>query len=217
MPTYTPNFNLLKPVATELVDVNSQLNRNLDIIDKPLRGLFDYINTDVTSITAYELDRKPGYKYFKTYSNTLWFTGADNLVHQDNTVFVLAWGDLESYLINGWKSLPGETLRYRARGNTATNTVAYDISGSIILNNYDQIAANTTLTVMNLPSFMIPTRSCYYMQYGGDPGSLSCARVFIGSAGTMQVVKYGANAAAGNTQNKISLAGIRFFVSIPTV
>ena len=59
MPNYTTNYNLTKPLESELYDINVQ-NENLDKIDEALKNATNSVNTDTDPGAGIEVDYPNG-------------------------------------------------------------------------------------------------------------------------------------------------------------
>jgi hypothetical protein len=214
MGTYTTYFKFYKPGPTELVDAETDVAQNLRTFDKLAKGMFEYQNTDVSSISSLIPleDKQSGARYYKTYSNSIYFINDDLNTEQDpvtNADFI----DLSSYLINGFNPIPGGYVAYKLTGNSGTLSQLCELEGEIRLNIYDAMTVNTTYTVATLPSPVWPSVGHYFDLSAGNTGlNYSMGRMLINTNGNMTWTRYGDTITAGSTENKISLSGIRFWL-----
>ena len=218
MGTSTTYFRFYKPNASELVDAETDVAQNLRYFDKIAKGMFEYQNTDVSSISSLipESDKLSGARYYKTYSNSIYFINSSLDTQQDpvtNSDFI----DATQYLVNGFNAIPGGFPAYKLTGNSSNVSQLVEFSGEIRLNNYDAMTPNTSYTPFSLPSSIWPATAHYFeLSAGNSSTNYAWGRMAVNTSGSMTFVRFGDTFSNGSVENKISLSGIRYFLATTT-
>jgi hypothetical protein len=221
--TYTLNFNLYRPDPSESVDVDSQVNRNLDIIDVEAKPLFEWqpffgpsISTDVTLV------KKKGYRFYKRYSNSLryWDPVAFN-APQDPDASVTAWESLAPYIAALYTGVGGTTdpswpnSRSVVRG---TGAVDITFTGKIKLSTGAEMPLDTSTTILNLPTAMRPVAHKSFLTAGPGPSSstatYSIARIDINTSGVVTFRRMGDPAPLVTNLHYVSLDGVNYSTEV---
>lgn len=210
MGTYTNPYLLYKPNGGDVVDVETQLNRNLDIIDTKSKLIYDYYGTDIQSITTSDLDKSIFAKYYKTHSNSVVYIKTDNLPLMDSRGYNPEWEDFA--FLNGWNAAPGydSPVGFSREMDESLNIKYIRMSGNIRLNTYDNIVPGTSYTVGNIPSGRRPATSRVYR--ANSDTNLSIADLVVNTAGNVIVTRFGNAQTNGAASNIISLHGVGWAV-----
>lgn len=220
MGTYTANFDLYKVDSSENVDVDSQVNRNLDIIDGESKPLLEWKSYSGSSISGdVGLIKKLGYKFFKSYSNSLWFWNGSTTV-QDPNVTVDSWLDTSSYMASGYTGVGavGSSTwpHMRARLISGSN-YEVTLSGQMKLSSGAELPLNTTTTILTLPSSLFPLRPFNFLVAAPGGSSVvstySIARIGITVSGGVTYYRMGDNAGATSVRY-VCLDGVRFSMDV---
>jgi hypothetical protein len=183
--------------GNELVNVNQQINYNWQRADDRIKPLVEYLPTDVSSITDSSLIRETGFKWYKKWSNSIFYY-RDGLILEDVNCKVDTWSFSGITFETGYGSLDSDKSR-----------IGYSISdnfvrwrGRLVLNGTaNDLPLNTTVDFMTPPDSALPARSKYFTVYGGDAGGGSnyqIFRVFVPAVSSgdkrVEFIKYGAAA-----------------------
>ena len=218
MGTYTTNFNLYKPDASEFVDPKVQLNRNWDIADEAVRRLCEYEFTPLAypDMSKAKTTRA---KFYRQYSNSIvTYFKSSNTWYQDPAAFVAPWTQRTSDFSEGYNFFPpmfdiSARLIKKSGGTTAEvewSGAFWELGGNMEL--------NTNVTV--IPAGIIPTNlrpaiTKYFHVWAGNTSSdFSIARLFFGNDGSLQFKRYGANPTNGSAENRIEFTGCTFNVEV---
>lgn len=211
MGTYTTPYMLYKPVGGEFVDVETQLNRNLDILDAEFKLTFDYQGTDTTSITDdASLSKEVHAKYYKTHSNASVIVNTSGTVTMDTKAWVPEFEDFS--FASGWNTVPTITapMAFQKTLDSAGTVKRVNLKGNCRLNAYDAIVQGTTYTIGVVPSGLRPAVSKVYVS--NCDTALSIANISILSNGNVNVVRFGNAQSAGAASNIVSFAGIEWAI-----
>lgn len=212
MGSTTPIYKLYKPDSDEIVNVETHLNDNWEILDLNVKQLMEYRYTNVQSLNDSLLDtQKPMHKWYKTWSNAILYEGFDNLLKQDSVATVDPWLSAKAILRSDWKEAADNNLFYRVSS-------AGDVEwmGSIQLKTEGTIIPFSTYGgVINLPSAITPNRSYYFTQPAGDcaTNGYSIARMIFSRFGSVDMQRYGTTP-LNNNQNRIDLSGITYNINM---
>jgi hypothetical protein len=216
MGSYTDpeKFYLIDP--NELVSVDSDINYNLLRADTRLKALAEYQVTDVTSISNSEILLERGFKYYKTYSNSIWNYHAlpdnsENLFQDPNSP------------VESWRVDFGSFVSGYGSQDQGTNKIAYSIMdgwvhfrGHLVFNNgTSELPANSGYNFINLSENLIPEANRFFMLSGGRaiPGGIQIFRVVAAGSSDggskLSFTKYGNNAIDA-ANRYLSLNGLRY-------
>lgn len=172
--TDTQKFYLINP--TEFVNVEQDLNYNLRLADLRVRALVNYTKTDVQSISASDIVKDVGFKWWKRYSNSLWVYSSGN-IRQDVNSVVPTWNTTGFSFEAGYGSINLEKDR---TGWVKDSMGFVRWRGKIGLSNGNALPANTTVRLMTVTDLtMLPSRGKYFFVGGGDDTASQTARIFI--------------------------------------
>lgn len=219
MGTYTPNYKFLKigdgsvdSDDNDYVDVISQIDRNLQIVDNVGKRVTSYKFLDTTLPSAYPLTGNvAGDKLFSNYtqaayvwSGTAWNkTDSKKATPQD---LVLSAG-LQAYTTG---PAPDYTPRYILEYDTV---YLQGIISKTAMGVWTQGATVAVLAANSLPK---PAKVFRGMIIGGSSTSRAGQFYYwvVGTDGSLTIAKYGPNAqTAGNSENYVSLESIHYAVS----
>lgn len=210
----TANLDLYKPATTEFVDVNTQLNRNWEILDTAAKRLmeYEYVTDPVPNVTG-SVDRP---KFYKSYSNSVMtYFQEGRFFWQSPSSPVNSWTSGKSWLTGGYKEYPNLPVFVR-ENKVISGATKREIewAGAIQLNDGDIIPTGTTIIVMpdgSIPAAFRPTRSQYFTTWAGNTSTnYSIARVFVSFLGRIEIRRYGSNPTAGSVESRIELTGIKY-------
>lgn len=221
MGSYTNNFKFYKPNPSEAVDVNSQLNKNLDIVDFHAKGLMDYelFNTQVSRIPTDVLSaRKPGHKFYKPYSNSIYAEDTNPLLApiQDASAFVSPWVDVNNanYIkttSGAWAPYPSQPPAYRVITNQFTTATEIEWTGRLWLGGATLVIQFNYTPVMIIPPEAIPTVAKYFnVPAGNTTTGYSEVRVLINPSGNVDFFKLGQAVPSTSTENYVDLGAVRY-------
>lgn len=218
MGEYTENLKLYKPDPTEFIDVDVQLNRNWDIVDKDIKQLLEWEYSTETSPNI--TDSKSRSKFFKSYSNSLqMYFKSGNFFWQGPSNPVMPWVSGSSWLNTGWSEHSDSKLfvRRNERKSPATK-VEIEWVGAIWTGG-TLIPANTNFTLMtagSIPETYRPGKSCYFTMWAGNTSSnYSFYRLFIGSNGSMLARRIGSDPSSSE-ENRLELVGVKYDPAVTT-
>jgi len=211
--TYTNTQKLYKVAPDEIVEVESNLNYNWTRLDRRVKNLVEWnIDEDASLIQTYPQEN--GFKYFKRYSNSLWYSWANATTgvqefFQDAGSNVGNW-TLMPDLTSPWTNVIDHKLMYRL---TSAGTV--QLRGRLRYGAYTEIPLNTTFDLGTLPTSIRPTSSTgrYFFKNNGDGDDIafSQCRLLFGSNGGFQVVRYnGVQSTVPVTERYIDFNGIEY-------
>lgn len=207
MGDYTSKQKFYLIDGSELVNVDQDLNYNLARADARIKPLVEYQVTDEPSITTSSLPKETGFKWYKTYTNSIWAQREDGLVYQDTNAWVDGWStsDITFYNNYGSMNLDADRVAY-----TAFNGFVR-FRGKLVLNGGGtDLPANTTTKFMEIPSqWLHPTKARYLMVYGGNSSTdFQCARIYVppqtATDKRIEFCKYGGSA-TGNIEKYLGL------------
>lgn len=223
MGVYTPNFKLYKPDRIENVNVNTQVNPNLDIIDTNAMGLFDYLSTGYANA---DLDpvvmatANAGTKFYKPYSNSIFATDGVRSF-QDAAATIDPWNDASAMIkttTGPWAAYPGQGPYWRAVSTSGSGTTEVEWTGRIWLGGAPINPATSYFPVINLAfatSPVTPATSKYFNAWGGNATSdCSTIRVMFGSNGGVEVYKMGRGPLVNIQENYVDLGGLRYNLEV---
>lgn len=213
MGDYTPNQKFYLTDPEELVNVEQDLNYNIRLADTRVRPLVEYQWTDLASITQSDLPKDTGFKWYKSYTNSVWVRASDGLIYQDVNSQIDTWSTGFT-----WASGYGPA-------NTNVDNVAVTMQngmvrlrGQVVLNGGStDLPLNTNTNVFELPVQFKPVDPCYITLYGGNAssGDFQTFRFFVpgASAGSQfcQFIKYGGSGSS-SSERFLSLNGVYFTV-----
>ena len=211
MGTYTTPYKLYKPDGGELVDVETQLNRNLDWADDKFERTFDYQATDIQVISTSNLDKTTGCKYYKTYSNSIVYIDSAGVPRIDVRGLNPQFEDIS--FLNGWQNVTGVKSPVGYFKETDENLVLKYIRciGNIRLNNFDAIVAGTVYTIGTVAAAAKPIVSRDWV--GNCDTNNSIAKISVSfSTGNISVIRYGSAQSNGNASNQISLTNMEWAI-----
>lgn len=227
MGIYTTNFGLYKPDATENVDVDSQVNRNLDIIDSNMKPLMEWQRYDGSSISGDSaLVKKHGYRFYKTYSNSIWFYNATtDSVLQGLDNFCPSWKTLTAVISAGYTGVgvdadpSGPDWPHLCQISRSVSASDIEMSGKIRLSTSAELPLNTTTTIIsNLPTDMRPLEQKNFITASPGGSSVqatySITRIVVNTNGTVTYYRMGDNVGAVNSLHYISLDGVRYSTDV---
>ncbi|GHF92025.1 hypothetical protein [Streptomyces griseosporeus] len=212
MGSYTNVFKLYKPAPTEFVDVETQLNRNWEIIDKNLKRLLEYEYVPPDQKIPDLIDVPYG-RYYKPYSNSVpsYYRSGTSFV-QDPWAFVSTWTPVA--VNSPYSQHPDHPVMWRIiRRASSPTTAKIEWTGAFWLGG-SNLPLNTNVTnIITLPSLTIPTTGKYFTMHAGNAAPYSIARVGFFSV-DVQYKRYGGNPTAGSDENRIDLYGIEYNVEV---
>lgn len=191
MGRYTDNFELYLTDDTDLVDVDSDVNYNLERLDAVLKPLIQYQLTDVPVITTSDLPKEVGYKFYKWHSNSVWFCATAGAPVQDGNAQVDSWN-------TGFGSFASGYSNY----DESTNRIAYSshngwISwrGKLARSGRAAFVDDDIIFPITLSPSVLPNSPKYFMCAGGfTTAAPQIFRVYIPSSDAadkrMKVIKY---------------------------
>lgn len=193
MGSYTESQRFYKSDPSEIINVDQDLNYNLRRADVRVRALVEYQKTDVPSISAASISKDIGFKWYKTYTNSIWVYRNDREIWQDPNAIVEEWFTSGITWESGYGPASGDI-----------NNVAYSIfnnmvrlRGRVALNSgQSQFPLNTNTNFMTLPTSARPLVQKYFTLYGGNGTSdFQCFRLFIPQSSAsdqrLEFCKYG--------------------------
>lgn len=208
MGEYTPQqkFYLIDP--SEFVNVENDINYNYRWTDKIIKPLISYQVTDVQSITDANLDRGNGYKWYKTYNNTVWNWNT-NAIHQDGNAYVPPWSNIGVSIVSGYEVVPEYFPEY-----SVDYTGWVEWRGRIRPTGTTQLPKNANINFLTIPASVQPIRSKYFFVSGGDSTSnFQGGRLFVPSPTEndprMEFCLYGGNGTS-NDSRYIDLSCLRY-------
>lgn len=205
--TDTQRFYLADP--EELVSVENDLNYNLRRADERVRNLVEYQYTDEQSITVSSLTKEQGFKWYKSYSNSVWFgRGTGTQIWQSVANPVDEWKVTGLSFESGYQSMDSDINRtaYCITGNWVR------LRGRVIRTGQLEIPTESIINFLTLPDEAMPKRARYFTVWGGNATSdFQVFRVFIPAVTDgdkrMEMMKYGGNATS-EAERYISLNDI---------
>lgn len=213
MGSLSPNQKFWLIGQNDLVNVEQDLNYNLERVDYRMRTLVEYMKTDVASITATSsMVKEPGMKWYKTFSNSIWYCHDNTGIYQDPNAQVDTW-NTDITFESGFSSL-----------DTSTNRIGYSIfgglvrlRGKLIRTGLAAFTKNIATDVFTLPASARPDESRYFFVHMGEGlTQFQVARIFIPSSSSgdlrCECMIYGQDGqVSGN--NYISLNDIYYPIS----
>lgn len=213
MGDYTPNQKFWRIGSGDLVNVEQDLNYNLDRVDYRMRTLVEYMKTDVQSISGTpSMVKEPGMKWYKTYSNAIWYAHDNTGIYQDPNAQVDQWFTDITFEA-GFSSL-----------DTGSNRIGYStfggqvrLRGKLIRTGLAAFTKNTATDVFTLPTAVLPAKSRYcFVHMGEGLTQFQTARVFIpaATAGDLrcEVIVYGQDGAP-SSNNYVSLNDVYYTIN----
>lgn len=219
MATYTSNWNLLKPESIDLggsvndfVDVESQLNRNLDIVDNLGFRTSEYrvVNTPYNNFP--QTGNRNGDKLYNQYDGAIyvWDTSGtpDTWSYTMASSPGSAWSDIT--LAAGFENVAGVNYNagYKIIDNGPTGgPYRVRLRGRIRQTSYAVFTIGAAYNPTGASALPSPPTSQYFMNVCGGVIA-KYFRVFIGTNGQLEV-RYFSNTAmsAGDAQNFVDLGG----------
>lgn len=200
MGDYTPTQKFYLIDGEELVNVEQDLNYNWRRADTKIRALVDFQNTDVPTLATSDLPKDEGYKWFKTYTNSIYH-------YTDGSIITSANSAVTDWAISGISFEPGY-----GSANLEDSRIAYAVQdgfvhlrGRLVLNSgSSELPANVTTNFMTLPNSVMPLRNKYFTVYGGNSTGtdFQCARIYVPektlSDQRIEFCKYGGNASSSS-------------------
>lgn len=214
MGTFTGTLKLYKPAPDEIVDVNQQVNNNWQIGDKNLRPLLEYLYTTDQNLSI--LGALPRWRYYKTYSNSIFAWSGTTFFFQDVTAAVYPWVNASSLVGGGWSAHPDLPPYYRIVQTPGTVNTQIEWMGSVWQGGA-LIPANTPFGgVIALPAATVPVITKLFKCHAGDTASgFSIARVGFSSVGSdVGIQRYGVAPISSN-ENRVDLGGIKYNIQAP--
>lgn len=209
MGNYTTNQRFYQSNPTELVDVNQDLNYNLRRADERVKPLVEYQWTDVESISQSDVPKDIGFRYFKTYTNSIWNWQGDG-IFQDGNGQIAIWQFASLTFESGYKSrdLEANRIAYAVHDNFCT------WRGILVKTDGSDLDLNTSVNVLTPPDSVLPITSKYVMVYGGNStGDFQCARIFIPARDAadkrIEYCKYGGGG-NGDTEKYLSFSDVGY-------
>jgi len=213
MGDYSPNQQFYLTDPSELVDVEQHVNYNFRRADERVRPLVEYQITSLPSISDSDLTKDTGFKWYKTYSNSI-YHWRDGAIFQDANATVGAWSFSNIVFASTYTSF-----------NSAEGRIGYMLDdagivhwrGKLAFNAGSALPANVATKFLVPPSGYSPNRARYFTVYGGDStGDFQCYRIFIpdsaASDKSFEFCKYGGNGTTTG-ENYISLNDIHYPLS----
>lgn len=213
MGTYSPNQDFWLIGENDLVNVDQDINYNLSRVDYRERTLVEYMKTDVASISATpSMVKEPGMKWYKTFSNSIWYCHDNTGIYQDPNAQVDSW-NTDITFEAGFTSLDSNTNRigYSIFGGQVR------LRGKLIRTGLAAFTKNTATDVFTLPVAAHPDESRYFFVHMGEGlTQFQVARVFIPGKLSAdlrcEVIVYGQDGAP-SSNNFISLNDIYYPIS----
>lgn len=207
MGTYTSNQNFYLIGTSDFIDVDTDLNYNWDRADERIRGLVEYQRTDAASISVANLPREVGYKFYKTYTNSLWNCQAsDGSIYQDPNAQVDSWSNSGISYSTGYTS---DTATDGAVSYSSFNGWVH-LRGRILHNSGAAFPTYTGTQFMTLPASVTPTGTRDICVSGGDdPTNYQYFQIAIDTTGKCWFTLMGATTPVAN-QNFLPLNEIMF-------
>lgn len=216
MGTYTTNYQLLKPgngIGTDLVDdfvdVESQIDRNLTMIDDFGKRASSYRQFNNAYGTLPTVGNNVGDRIFNQWDSSVALWNGTAWVQTPSKAEV--WTD--AALNSGYEVLNDGTVynfSYAVESDTAT------VRGHIIKT---ALAIWTNGTVFNVaPSGSLPSPAMqmeFFADGAAAPGSTAqFYKVVVTTTGSMSVIRYGSVAqTAASANNYVQLSGISYGIS----
>lgn len=213
MGDYSPNQKFWLIGENDLVNVEQDLNYNLNRVDYRMRTLVEYMKTDVASISATpSMVKEPGMKWYKTFSNSIWYCHDNTGIYQDPNAQVDTWNTNVTFEA-GFSSL-----------DTSTNRIGYSVfgglvrlRGKLIRTGMAAFVKNTATNVFTLPAAAKPDEARYFhVHMGSGLTQFQCARFFIPAAASgdqrCEVLVYGQDGAPSDN-NFVSLNDVYYPIS----
>lgn len=219
MGTYTSSWNLLKAGGADYVDVESQLNRNLRIIDDRAKKTLEYTALDVDKAGLPTSGYLNGDKVFNHQDGGIYRNISPGNWFRIYPASAQDWTDIP--LSAGWENVGGNT----PRAGYSTDTTSSNTGANYTIRLRGRIrqtgnAAFTQNTLYNpTADGGLPGPSTDYYSYGSGgvaPGSTaSYFRIFISLAGRLEVRRFSNTAqTAGSAENYVSLDGVSYYPSL---
>lgn len=205
MGDYTPTQKFYLIDGTELVNVDQDLNYNFARADTRVKPLVEYQFTDEPSITNSTLTKETGFKWYKTYNNSVW-AYRNGVTFEDVNSRISEWAFEGILFQSGYGSANLEEGRIAWSINDGFGI----LRGRLVLNGGGtDLPLNTTTKFMTLPDAALPVKARYFTVYGGNAGSdFQMARIYIPARTStdknLEFCKYG-GASTVNSEKYISL------------
>lgn len=213
MGNYSPNQNFYLTDPDELVNVEQDLNYNMRLADARVRPLVEYQWTDEPVIGQSDLPKDTGFKWYKSYTNSVWVYREDTGVTQDTNSQIDTWS-------TGLTWAAG----YGPANNNVDNVAItmqngmVRLRGQVVLNGgASDLPLNVSTNVFEIPVQFKPVDPCYITLYGGNAssGDFQTFRFFVpgAAAGSQfcQFIKYGGTGSSAS-ERFLSLNGVYFTV-----
>lgn len=213
MGNYSPNQDFWLIGENDLVNVEQDLNYNLNRVDYRERTLVEYMKTDVASISATaSMVKEPGMKWYKTFSNSIWYCHDNTGIYQDPNAAVDSWSTDVTFEA-GFSSLDSSSNRigYSIHGGLVR------LRGKLIRTGFAAFTKNASTDVFTLPVAARPDESRYFHIHGGSGlTQFQSARLFIPAAGNAdvrcEILVYGQDGAPSDN-NFLSLNDVYYPIS----
>lgn len=203
MGDYTVTQKLYKPTATDVVNVETDLNYNWSRLDGRIKRLIDWYPSNNAQLTGNE-SFENGFKYFKRETNSHWYVW-DNAVMQDIGAYVPQWVTITPAA--GWQNVPGCRLMF---ANVAGKVF---MRGKIRQSSGGELPIKTLTTVATgIPALAIPTTVRHYLMPGGNApvGQPAATLMVINTSGTIQFIKYGTAQGTAADDRYVNFSGIEY-------
>lgn len=212
MGDYTPTQRFYTIDPSELVDVEQHLNYNFRRGDQRIRPLVEYQYTTIDAITASDLPKDVGFKWFKRSTNSIW-NYQDGALQQDPNSLTNTWSDTGYSFAANYSSL--NSLEAKVGWTVYNGYVRW--RGRVHFNAGAAMPANTVTKFLVPPASIRPVRAKYFTVYGGNvTGDFQCFRIYIPDSAapdsSFEYVKYGGNGSS-SAENYISLHDIRYHIT----
>lgn len=206
MGNYTSKQKLYRVDPDEIVNADSNLNYNWRQLDDKVKHLVEWAPSEKEYLFDGE-DLSRGRKYLKRNSNSNWYAW-DGGLYQDTSAFVNSWTNLAAFTASGWEEYDDPWGRFMY---TLDADGDVHLRGALRQTGGTAIALKTTITVATLPTAARPAVSRYFWKVCGnaDAPDYSVARVFIGTDGTMSIVRNGTTQGTV-AERYIPLTGINY-------
>lgn len=206
--TDTQKFYLIN--GEELVNVDQDINYNFDRADQRIKPLVEYQVTDVPNLSVATVAKETGFKWYKTFTNSVW-NYRNGVLGQDVNSRISEWSISGILFQSGYGSANLEEGRIAWSINDGFAT----LRGRLVLNGGTiDLPRNTTTKFMTLPDVALPVKARYVTVYGGNAGTdFQMARIYIpartSSDKNLEFCKYG-GVSTVNTEKYISLNDCRY-------
>lgn len=215
MGTYTTNYQLLKagdgtvdPVD-DYVDVTSQLNRNLDLIDDFGHRACEYAYQNVSYSNLPTVGNRAGDKLYNHFDSSIavW----DGTQWKQTSSKAPIWTDVT---LNAGFVNAGNV--YNLGYFTADSGLVVNLRGRIAQTSNAAWTNGSSLTVVAAGGLPSPAEIFEFTAMGSFPGGRQAQfyKVSISTAGAMTITRYGSVAqSAGDASNSVDFEGLSYGLS----